>query len=142
MDRATITKHLKREAQQLGFDLVGACPAVAPSGLHNLQGWLAAGYAGEMRYLSDRAAAYEHPDHVLAGVRSLLVHVAAEAFICHASEASAPDECVRGSVIVFRIAEVRGPRSTVRFYRTGAYHPRRALTRKFFRSLATISMVR
>ena len=73
MDRATITKRLKLEAQQLEFDLVGACPAVSPSGLNNLHKWLAAGYAGEMRYLSDRAAAYEHPDHVLAGARSLLV---------------------------------------------------------------------
>ena len=73
MDRAAITTRLKQEARRLGFDLAGACPAVAPSGLHNLHQWLAAGYAGEMRYLADRVTAYEHPGHVLAGVRSLLV---------------------------------------------------------------------
>lgn len=56
---------------------------------------------------------------------------------------SAPNiDHVAGYVIVFRIG--RGPRSEVYcpFYRAGAYHPRRALTRKFFRSFATISMVR
>ena len=35
--------------------------------------WLAAGYAGDMSYLPDRAAAYEHPRHVLDGVRSVLM---------------------------------------------------------------------
>jgi epoxyqueuosine reductase len=73
MDRAAITERLKQEARQLGFDLAGVCPAVAPLGLHNFHRWLARGYAGEMRYLSDRASAYEHPDHVLSGVRSMVV---------------------------------------------------------------------
>ena len=35
--------------------------------------WLEAGYAGEMTYLADRQGAYEHPRHVLAGARSLLM---------------------------------------------------------------------
>jgi len=57
----------------LGFDLVGACPAVAPPHLAAFQQWLAAGYAGEMAYLGARADAYAHPRAVLDGARSLLV---------------------------------------------------------------------
>jgi epoxyqueuosine reductase len=73
MDRAALTARLKQEARRLGFDLAGACPAVTPTGLDRLHEWLATGYAGEMRYLADRAAAYDHPRQVLDGVRSLLV---------------------------------------------------------------------
>jgi epoxyqueuosine reductase len=69
----TLTTALKGEAVRLGFDLAGACPAVTPAGAARLGEWLAAGYAGEMDYLQGRAGAYEHPRHVLDGVRSLLV---------------------------------------------------------------------
>ena len=57
----------------MGFALAGACPAVTPQGMHHFQDWLAAGYAGEMHYLSQRRAAYEHPRHVLDGACSLLL---------------------------------------------------------------------
>jgi epoxyqueuosine reductase len=68
-----ITRALKEEARRLGFDLAGACPAVGPAGLSRFHDWLSAGYAGEMHYLADRRDAYAHPEHVLSGVRSLLV---------------------------------------------------------------------
>ena len=68
-----LTAALKAEARRLGFDLAGACPAVTPPGGERLKDWLAAGYAGEMRYLSDRADAYQNPSHVLDGVRSILM---------------------------------------------------------------------
>jgi epoxyqueuosine reductase len=73
MSLGTLTDQLKGEALRLGFDLTGACPAVAPPGLHRFRQWLADGYAGGMRYLASRAEAYEHPCHVLEGARSLLV---------------------------------------------------------------------
>ncbi len=73
MDRQELSQRLKGEAHRLGFSLAGACPAVSPAGIAQFRDWLAAGYAGEMRFLGDRAAAYEHPRHVLEGVRSLLV---------------------------------------------------------------------
>jgi len=57
----------------LGFDLVAACPAVTPQGLSHFQQWLDAGYHGEMRYLADRRDAYQHPGHVMAGVKSIVV---------------------------------------------------------------------
>jgi epoxyqueuosine reductase len=68
-----LTESLKTAAKRLGFDLAGACPAVSPPGLDGFRQWLAAGYAGRMEYFARRAEAYEHPRHVLDGVRSLLV---------------------------------------------------------------------
>jgi epoxyqueuosine reductase len=73
MSDQSLTAELKSRAQQLGFTLSGACPAVEPAGIGRFGEWLAAGYAGEMRYLANRAAAYAHPRHVLDGARSLLV---------------------------------------------------------------------
>jgi epoxyqueuosine reductase len=68
-----LTDELKRQALQLGFESVGVCPAGRPPGLARFQQWLQAGYGGQMRYLADRAEAYEHPCHVLDGVRSLVL---------------------------------------------------------------------
>ncbi len=73
MHPAELTAALKTEAARLGFNLAGACPAVTPPGIGRFQDWLAAGYAGEMHYLSDRAEAYTHPGHVLDGARSILM---------------------------------------------------------------------
>jgi epoxyqueuosine reductase len=68
-----LTDTLRDTAYRLGFSLVGACPAVSPSGLSRLQEWLDRGYAGEMKYLKSRQQAYEHPRHVLDGARSVLM---------------------------------------------------------------------
>jgi epoxyqueuosine reductase len=72
-DPVALTEAIKAQARNLGFSLVGACPAVGPSGLARLDQWLAAGYAGQMDYLSKRRAAYEHPRHVLEGARSVVM---------------------------------------------------------------------
>jgi epoxyqueuosine reductase len=64
---------VKAEALRIGFDLVGIAPAVAPGGLDNFHDWLRQGYDGEMAWLSRREAAYEHPSHVLTGVRSVIM---------------------------------------------------------------------
>ena len=73
MSPENLTAQLKAEARRLGFDLAGATAAVAPPRLGAFQQWLADGFAGEMKYLPRRSAAYEHPKHVLDGVRSLLM---------------------------------------------------------------------
>jgi epoxyqueuosine reductase len=70
---ASLTAALKEEARRLGFPAAGACAAVAPPGFARFEEWLDAGYAGEMRYLGDRAAAYSHPRSVLEGVQSILM---------------------------------------------------------------------
>jgi epoxyqueuosine reductase len=73
MGPASLTAALKEESRRLGFDLAGACPAVEPAGIARFREWLAAGYAGQMRYLPDRREAYAHPESVLAGARSILM---------------------------------------------------------------------
>lgn len=72
-ERTQLSERLKAEARRLGFDLVGVAPAVSPSGFSALTKWIAQGYAGEMQYVSRREKAYEHPKHVLEGVKSLIV---------------------------------------------------------------------
>lgn len=66
-----ISNLVKARALELGFQLTGICPAVSPTGTHHLDQWLAAGYAGQMDYLANRRAAYDHPSQLLAGVRSI-----------------------------------------------------------------------
>ena len=73
MDPAELTRLVRQRARELGFALVGACPAVAPAGASRLGEWLERGYAGDMKYLAERREAYAHPRHVLDGVRSLLM---------------------------------------------------------------------
>jgi epoxyqueuosine reductase len=69
----SLTAELKAAAIAIGFDLVGIAPAVTPLGFTRLQHWLEQGHAGEMHYLPRREAAYEHPQHVLDGVRSVVM---------------------------------------------------------------------
>ncbi len=69
----SFTEQLKQTAYELGFCLVGVCPAVSTPGYGRFREWLEKGYAGEMNYLPDRAEAYAHPRSILEGVRSVLM---------------------------------------------------------------------
>jgi epoxyqueuosine reductase len=69
----SLSAAIKAAAAEQGFMLAGVCPAVTPVGIGRFGQWLAAGFAGEMSYLSDRRAAYEHPRHVLDGARSIVM---------------------------------------------------------------------
>src|SRR3954467_4637280 len=73
MEPTEITSDLKQRARELGFSLCGICPAVSPPGTEKLDQWLAAGYAGQMHYLTDRRDAYSDPNRVLDGVRSVVM---------------------------------------------------------------------
>lgn len=73
IERAELTQAVKSAARRLGFELVGIAPAISPAGFPKLQEWLQAGFAGEMQYLARREAAYEHPRHVSAAVRSVVM---------------------------------------------------------------------
>ncbi|HEX3600356.1 MAG TPA: tRNA epoxyqueuosine(34) reductase QueG [Lacipirellulaceae bacterium] len=73
MDLTAVTNAIKQRACELGFSLCGAHPAVSPSGATRLDEWLAAGYAGQMKYLANRREAYGDPNRVLDGVRSILM---------------------------------------------------------------------
>ena len=63
---------IRAEAKRLGFELLGATPAVSPTGYQKLVQWIDDGYAGEMRYIPERLAAYEHPNFVLPNAKSVL----------------------------------------------------------------------
>lgn len=71
MAAASLTSTLKQTAKDLGFALIGVCPAATPTGLTQFHRWLECGFDGQMEYLRDRATAYAHPQHVLDGVRSI-----------------------------------------------------------------------
>lgn len=73
VNRSAVTQALKAEAERLGFVLAGVSPAVSATGIARLHEWIDLGYAGEMHYIENRQAAYEHPGSILAGVRSLLM---------------------------------------------------------------------
>ena len=69
----TLANHVRNAALQTGFDLVGISAAVAPTGFEHLQAWLSRNYEGEMQYMRRREDAYEHPDGVLPGTKSVIV---------------------------------------------------------------------
>ena len=68
-----LTDAVKTEARRLGFDLVGAAPAVVPPHYDALRQWIGEGAATGMHWMVEQTPAREHPRHVLDGVQSLLV---------------------------------------------------------------------
>jgi epoxyqueuosine reductase len=73
MNAQSLTAALRCEALRLGFDLVGATPAVPPPDVQRFEKWLADGFGGQMHYLVDRLDAYRDPSRVLEGARSILM---------------------------------------------------------------------
>src|SRR5262249_61262872 len=65
--------HPNPPAGEIGFVRAGIAPAVTPTGFSRLKEWIDHGFAGEMAYIPRREEAYEHPRHVLDGVRSVIV---------------------------------------------------------------------
>ncbi|RLS40519.1 MAG: tRNA epoxyqueuosine(34) reductase QueG [Planctomycetota bacterium] len=72
-DRSTLSAALKERAAAIGFELVGIAPAVRAGTWEKLDEWLARGFAGEMKYIERRKDAYQHPEHVLPQVRSVVM---------------------------------------------------------------------
>lgn len=72
-DPRSFAAQIKAEAKRAGFDVAGIVPAVGPAGFGNLQRWLKRGFDGEMSYISRREAAYEHPQHVMPAVKSVVM---------------------------------------------------------------------
>ncbi len=68
-----LLESLHETATAEGFVLAGVAPAVTSTGFHQLTQWIEAGHAASMDYFANRLHAYEHPCHVLEGVRSVLV---------------------------------------------------------------------
>jgi epoxyqueuosine reductase len=72
LDRAAAVAAVKSKAAQLGFDLAGIAPAGRSVHAEYFSQWLAAGHAGEMRYLSDRSDERVDPNVYMPGVRSVI----------------------------------------------------------------------
>ena len=74
-DPVALSKWVRQQARDLGFDEVGICPANPLDGpvLDRFQQWLERGYGGEMAYLSDRMDAYHDPEMVLQGAKSIVM---------------------------------------------------------------------
>lgn len=93
--RAETVKNLVREC---GFELAGIAPAL-PLGeeIQRYTAWVAEGFAGEMRYLTDRRAHVRHdPRNLLPGARSVIC--AAKLY----NHAEAPAE--EGDAVISRYA--------------------------------------
>jgi epoxyqueuosine reductase len=60
-------------ARECGFELAGAAPAEPAEDAARYRAWVDAGYAGDMRYLTDRRAEVrEDPRHLLSSARSII----------------------------------------------------------------------
>ena len=60
-------------ALELGFDAVTVAPIGIPTGTEAFTAWLAAGYHGEMAYMTDTAAVRRDPHLLAPGARSMIV---------------------------------------------------------------------
>ena len=64
---------IRELARECGFELAGVAAAVPAEDRARYRDWVAAGYAGEMRYLTDRRAAVrDDPRNLLASARSVI----------------------------------------------------------------------
>lgn len=68
-----LTNQLKSLGRELGFSHVGVAPAVTPTGFHRLLEWIDAGYAADMNWIERRKEAYQHPESVMSGTRSVIM---------------------------------------------------------------------
>ena len=69
---AELVEKLQQAAAAAGFCQFGITPAVQISGYSALVSWIESGYAGEMQYFANRQQAYQHPNGVLQGTKSII----------------------------------------------------------------------
>lgn len=70
---AELKEHLRQRGYELGFSQIEVAAAARPETLAHFQSWLREGLHGTMDYLPRREKAYEHPEGVQVGVRTILV---------------------------------------------------------------------
>ena len=93
MDPLQLSQSIRDATSSAGFDTIGFVPAFNPPGFSRLESWLDAGYAGEMHYFDERRSAYQSPESVMEGTRSLVLLT-----LNYMSTSRAPDELARGRV--------------------------------------------
>ena len=71
--RAIGAEEVRELARECGFELAGVTPAIPLADTARYGEWVERGFAGEMRYLTDRRAGVrEDPRHLLASARSVI----------------------------------------------------------------------
>jgi epoxyqueuosine reductase len=93
MRRGSDTARITGCAKNLGFDLCGVVPAEKFPELAQTEQWLARGYAGEMKYLSDPRRT--DPEKAFPGIRSVIV-CALNYNTPHPRSTGAPEDCGNG----------------------------------------------
>jgi epoxyqueuosine reductase len=69
----TLAERIKTRAHELGFDLFGIAPADIAPHAKEYADWIAAGYAGELAYLTRQPDRRSDPRRVLPGAQSVIV---------------------------------------------------------------------
>jgi epoxyqueuosine reductase len=69
----SLSRRLKEQARELGFDLVGIAPAIPSPGYPDYLRWLERGHDAGMAYLRRQAPARANPESILAGVKSVVM---------------------------------------------------------------------
>lgn len=73
MNQQELVEEIRQAAAIEGFAACGIAHAVPSEGFADLVEWIQAGYAAGMSYFADRLDAYEHPNGVLPGAKSIVV---------------------------------------------------------------------
>lgn len=68
-----LREQLEALAAASGFPLFGIATARNSDAMEHLRSWIEQGYHGTMHYLAERLDAYQHPDAVLEGCRSVVM---------------------------------------------------------------------
>ncbi len=68
-----LSERIKERAYELGFDLVGIAPAGLAPHAKEYADWIAAGYAGELAYMTRDPERRSDPRRVLPGAQSVIV---------------------------------------------------------------------
>jgi len=68
----TITERIRRQARELGFELVGICPATPLEGAAFYARWLARGFVGQLEYLERNLEKRADPQLLVPGARSVI----------------------------------------------------------------------
>ena len=73
MQTLELTQQIRTTALNAGFDVVGIAPAVTPTGFHRFLEWMSSGFAADMNWMQRRRDAYQHPDSVMPGTKSVIM---------------------------------------------------------------------
>lgn len=72
LKKTQLNQWIRKQAEKMGFDLVGIVPADPPKLIDRYREWLNLGYAGEMEYLHRHFPLKQDPKNLLPEVKSVI----------------------------------------------------------------------